>query len=72
MVDNHGKRVYTLETAANKVGLAKKTLDDYYYQLRQAEYYGFDFQTHKEDKIGVLRRFVKQAHKNEAENRMRT
>jgi hypothetical protein len=43
------------------VGLAKKTLDDYYYQLRQAHYYGFDFQIHKNDKIGVLRKFVKQA-----------
>lgn len=60
MVDSNGKRLYTLESAANKVGLAKKTLDDYYYQLRQAEYYGFDFQHHKDDKIGVLRRFVKQ------------
>ena len=57
--------MHTLESAANKVGLAKKTLDDYYYQLRQAEYYGFDFQNHRDDKIGVLRKFVKQAIKNE-------
>ena len=35
-VDSNGKRIYTLETAAVKVGLAKKTLDDYYYQLTQA------------------------------------
>lgn len=68
MVDSQGKRVYTLETAANKVGLAKKTLDDYYYQLRQAEYYGFNFEAHKNDKIGVLRRFVKQCLKNEQQN----
>lgn len=65
MVDEKGKRVYTLQTAATQTGLAKKTLDDYYYQLRQAEYYGFDFQNHMDDKIGVLRRFVKQAIKNE-------
>ncbi len=45
-VDNKGKRIYTLETAANKVGLAKKTLDDYFYQLRQGEYYGFDFKSY--------------------------
>ena len=60
-VDKNGKRLYTLETAADKVGLAKKTLDDYYYQLRQAEYYGFDFNHHRDAKIGVLRRFVKEA-----------
>lgn len=35
-VDANGKRVYTLETAAAVVGISKKTLDDYYYQLRQA------------------------------------
>jgi hypothetical protein len=60
LVDNHGKRIYTLETAANKVGLAKKTLDDYYFQLRQAEKYGFNFEEHKDAKIGVLRSFVRQ------------
>lgn len=36
LVDNKGKRIHTLESAAQVVGLAKKTLDDYYYQLRQA------------------------------------
>ena len=59
MVDTEGKRIYTLESAAAQVGLSKKTLDDYYHQLKQADYYGFNFQRHIDDKIGVLRRFVK-------------
>jgi hypothetical protein len=42
-VDGRGKRIYTLDTAAEKVGLAKKTLDDYLYQMRQGEYFGFKF-----------------------------
>jgi hypothetical protein len=57
--DEKGKRVYTLETAAQKVGFAKKTLDDYFNQLRLAQYYQFNFDKHQFDKIGVLRRFVK-------------
>lgn len=48
-----------------EVGLAKKTLDDYYYQLRMAQTYGFDFERHKNDKIGVLRRFVKNCLRND-------
>ena len=43
MVGENGKRVHTLETAAQKVGYAKKTLDDYYNQLGQAQHYGFHF-----------------------------
>jgi hypothetical protein len=39
--------------------MAKKTLDDYLYQLRQGEYYGFKFEEHEHEKIGVLRRFVR-------------
>lgn len=55
--------MYTLETAAQKVGYAKKTLDDYFNQLRMAQYYKFDFAKHQFDKIGVLRRFVKACQK---------
>jgi hypothetical protein len=58
-VDAKGKRIHTLDSAANKVGLAKKTLDDYLYQMRQGEYYGFKFQENEHEKIGVLRRFVR-------------
>ncbi len=57
-----------MESAAQKVGYAKKTLDDYFNQLRLAQYYNFDFNKHQYDKIGVLRRFVKACHKKETEN----
>jgi hypothetical protein len=41
------------------IGISKKSLDDYYYQLRLGEKYGFDFKQHMDDKIGVLRMFIK-------------
>ncbi len=50
---------YSLEDAANKVGVSKKSLDDYLLQLRFGKKFGFDFQKHKDDKVGVLRSFVK-------------
>ena len=50
----------SLEDAAKEIGIAKKTLDDYLLQLRAGKKYGFDFNQHKEDKIGVLRAFVKE------------
>lgn len=59
-LDADGKIVkLSLDDAAKKVGIAKKTLDDYLLQLRAGRKYGFDFNTHKEDKVGVLRAFVK-------------
>jgi len=42
-----------------KVGISKKTLDDYLSQIRLGKKYGFDFDHHKKDKIGVLRSFVR-------------
>lgn len=41
------------------MGITKKSLDDYYSQLRLAEKYGFDFYRNIDRKIGVLRMFVK-------------
>ena len=49
----------TLEEAAKKVGISKKSLDDYLIQLRNGRNLGFNFNEHKNDKIGVLRSFVK-------------
>lgn len=40
--DGKGKRLYTLDEAAQKVGVAKKTLDDYHSLIRTAMNYGFD------------------------------
>ena len=50
---------YSLEDAASKVGVSKKSLDDYLLQLRFGKKFGFDFQKHKDDKVGVLRSYVK-------------
>jgi hypothetical protein len=33
----------SLQEAAKAVGVSKKSLDDYYYQLRLGEFYKFDF-----------------------------
>lgn len=52
----------SFEVAAQQVGLSRKTLDDYYLQIKLAETYGFDFQSHEYHGIGVLRRFVKERH----------
>ncbi len=51
---------YSLEDAAAKVGVSKKSLDDYLLQLRFGKKYGFDFQKHRNDKVGVLRCYVKE------------
>jgi len=40
---------YSLEDAASKVGVSKKSLDDYLLQLRFGKKYGFDFQRHRND-----------------------
>lgn len=60
MTDENGKKLYTLEQAAAKLGIHKKTLDDYYYKLKGAQSLGFDIEKNRHEKIGVLRRFVKE------------
>ena len=50
---------YSLEEAANKVGISKKSLDDYLLQIRFGRKYGFNFNEHKNDKVGVLRDYVR-------------
>lgn len=68
MTDENGKRMYTLESAAGKLGMQKKTLDDYYYKLKSAQTLGFDFEKNKHEKIGMLRKFVKENKKKQLEN----
>ena len=61
-VDENGNRIkikYTLEQAANKTGISKKSLDDYLIQLRIGKFFNFNFTEHKNDKVGILRAFVK-------------
>lgn len=45
--------------------MSRKTLEDYFKQLRDGCRYKFDFAKHKEEKMGVLRNFVKQSAKLE-------
>ena len=59
LTDNRIKIKYTLEQAANKVGISKKSLDDYLIQLRIGKFFNFNFTEHKNDKVGILRAFVK-------------
>jgi len=39
--------------------VSKKSLDDYLSQLRQGRQYGFDFNCNKNEKVGILRQYVK-------------
>ena len=50
---------WSLEDAANKVGVSKKSLDDYLLQLRFGKKFGFDFEANRDQKVGTLRLFVK-------------
>ncbi|CAD8084338.1 unnamed protein product [Paramecium primaurelia] len=57
-IDGESKR-FTLEEAAHKVSISKKSLDDYLLQIRYGRKFGFNFNEHKNEKVGVLRAFVK-------------
>lgn len=53
-------RDLTFGKAAEIVGIPKKTLDDYYTQLKTGDTYRFPFANHLNDRIGVLRKFIKE------------
>ena len=53
------KKKISLLEAARLIGISKKSLDDYYCQLRLGEGFNFDFTTHLYEKMGVLRSYVK-------------
>lgn len=44
-----------LDDGAEIVKISKKTLDDYLAQLKKGKKYGFNFNEHRNDKVGVLR-----------------
>lgn len=54
-----GKKLHSLDSAAEIVGVQRRTLDDYYYKIKNALSYGFDIEKYKDQKIGFLRQFVK-------------
>jgi hypothetical protein len=58
-LDGKAAAKISLDDAAKKVGISKKSLDDYLLQLRAAKNFGFDFNANKDKKIGYLRSFVK-------------
>ena len=63
---------YSLDKAADKVNVSKKSLDDYLLQIRLGRKYGFDFDKNKYKKIGVLRDYVKEIKKlNHLNNKKR-
>ena len=58
--DEHGHFVkYTLDQAADKLDISKKSLDDYLLQLRLGKKYGYDFNLNKDKKVGHLRNYIK-------------
>ena len=60
VVDRFGNKIkMTLQDAAEKVDISKKSLDEYLNQIRFGKILGFDFNKHRNDKVGVLRGFVK-------------
>ena len=46
--ENHQLRRMSLEEAAERVGVSKKSLDDYLSQLRQGRALGFNFNINKD------------------------
>ena len=59
-MNSDGEEVkFTLEQAASEVSISKKSLDDYLLQLRIGKRFGFNFHEHRDDKVGVLRAYVK-------------
>ena len=52
---------YSLTDAAHKVGISRKTLDDYLHLLTMGRKYGFPFTARSNDKVGQLRSFVSKA-----------
>ena len=55
----------SLEEAALKVQISKKSLDDYLMQIRYAKKFGFNFEKHFNDKVGVIRSFVRKMKQEE-------
>jgi hypothetical protein len=55
----------SLEDAAVEVGVQKKSLDDYLAQLRAGRQYGYDFNLRKREKVGDLRRYIKEMQSKE-------
>jgi len=62
--DITSKQRLNLQDAAKAIGVSKKSLDDYYCQLRLGEFYNFDFVNHLSSKMRILRTFIKRCQKS--------
>ena len=65
------RRRLNLQDAAKLVGISKKSLDDYYCQLRLGELYHFDYVSNFHEKMGVLRTYVKNYRPEKQQSRRR-
>ena len=61
---------YSLDTAAELLGISKKSLDDYLLQIRLGRKFGFDFNKYRNERVGNLREFVKK-HRNKDNNQIK-
>ena len=61
---------YSLDTAAELLGISKKSLDDYLLQIRLGRKFGFDFNKNRNERVGNLREFVKK-HRNKDNNQIK-
>ena len=52
-----GRKYYSLKQSANDLKIPKKTLDEYFRQIKFGLKYNFDFNYYKECPIGMLRQF---------------
>ena len=69
IIDEKGnKKKITLQQAAEEVNLSKKSLDEYLNQILLGKKYGFNFNIHKNDKVGMLRGYVKKQQMKENTN----
>lgn len=55
VIKNGNLMRYSLNDAAKKVGIARKSLDDFLLQIRLGKQYNFDFKNNQKDRIGKLR-----------------
>ena len=61
---------YSLDTAAELLGISKKSLDYYLLQIRLGRKFGFDFNKYRNERVGNLREFVKK-HRNKDNNQIK-
>ena len=52
------------QEAADKIGMSKRSLEDYFTIIKLAEKYGFDFESKMKNAFAELRTFVKEHHES--------